>query len=67
MYDLTHDKGAGRNFLCEKCGAHYYHPIKSFLANQYHDARWFTKIEWDKYVNTPNEEDPIASKKLFTG
>jgi len=55
MFDLTHDKGAGRNYLCEKCEAHYYHPIKSYLKNEYQDARWFTKTEWTKYTEGSKE------------
>lgn len=55
MFDLTHDFGAGRHYLCNRCRAHYYHPIKSFLSNEYHDAKWFTAQEWKKYIDAPME------------
>ena len=51
MHDLTNDKGAGRNYFCTSCRAHYYHPMKSYLANRFYDAKWFTWSEWKVFVN----------------
>lgn len=50
MRDLTKGLGLGRNYYCQKCGAHYYTPIISFLKNVFFESRWFTKKQWeDKY------------------
>ena len=65
MNDLTHGQGKGRNWICLNrnkvnytldrpiglCEAHLYQKMISFFLDQYEpEAKWFTKMEWEAYV-----------------
>ena len=55
MNDLTHGKGFGRNFICN-CGAHFYSKMISFFEDLYNDPQWFSRLQWESFVNGENDE-----------
>lgn len=56
MKDLTSGHGKGRNYFCETCESHYYNPVISFKRNEYENLKWFSKKEWDDFVESPKFE-----------
>jgi len=54
MRDLTHGYGEGRNHICDKCGGHFY------------DDKWFTRDEWEVYVNETDTEYIYTYGDVFT-
>jgi hypothetical protein len=56
MTDLSHGKGVGRHWVClisaQGCGSHNYQKVEGSLTPNpiVHDLKWFTRKEWDAYV-----------------
>ena len=42
MDDLTHGKGGKRNYICRRCGAHYW------------NGKFYSIKEWQEYINNYN-------------